>query len=115
MLKKFSIVLSVVASLGFAAAAPAEAKEPQKNVQVKKNFQVKKYFQVKKNVQVKKNIVVNKNFNNKKFVVGKKYNGHVWFGHSRHRWHGRWYAYGEGPCWINVEGEWFWNVVACPF
>jgi hypothetical protein len=49
-----------------------------------------------------------------KFVVGKSYNGHIWYCHSRHRWHGRWYDYGEGPCWINVDGEWFWNVVACP-
>ncbi|HWC93374.1 MAG TPA: hypothetical protein VG475_09715, partial [Pseudolabrys sp.] len=48
------------------------------------------------------------------FVVGRSYNGHRWFGHSRHRWHGRWYAYGEGECWINIDGEWFWNELVCP-
>ena len=48
------------------------------------------------------------------FVVGRHYGGHVWYGHNRHRWHGAWYEYGVGPCWINVDGEWFWNVLVCP-
>jgi hypothetical protein len=38
----------------------------------------------------------------------------MFFGHNRHRWHGRWYGYGEGECWINIEGEWFWNELVCP-
>ena len=49
-----------------------------------------------------------------RYVVGKSYDGHVWFGHSGHRWHGHWYGYGIGPCWIYVDGLWFWNPVACP-
>src|SRR5450759_1743770 len=57
----------------------------------------------------------NVNFKSGKFKVGQKYNGHIWYGHNRHRWHGRWYAYGEGECWINIEGEWFWNELVCPF
>ena len=113
MLKKVSIVLSLVAAFGlglaFTAPQSAFAKDPHKKQQ-----QQKKVF-VKKNVQVKKNVHVNKNVHVKKtFVVGKKYNGHVWYGHHRHRWHGKWYDYGDGPCWINVDGEWFWNVLACP-
>ena len=123
MLKKVSLVLSVLAALGFAVviSAPADAKPQQggsksvhvnKNVQVNKNIKVNKT--VNKNIKVNKNIQVNKNFKGGKFVVGQKYNGHIWYGHNRHRWHGRWYDYGDGPCWINVDGEWFWNVIACP-
>ena len=88
-------------------AGPAAAKPQQKNVHVNKNIKVNKGVHVNKTVHVNK-------IGGGKFVVGKSYNGHIWYGHSRHRWHGRWYDYGEGPCWINVDGEWFWNVVACP-
>ena len=52
--------------------------------------------------------------NRNRYVVGKSYDGHIWFGQTGHRWHGRWYAYGVGPCWIYVDGMWFWNPVACP-
>jgi hypothetical protein len=132
MLKKVSLVLSVLAVLGFAVAisAPADAKPQQqgktvnkttqfkqsnKNVNIKQNIKVKN-FQSNKSIKVK-NFQSNKNVNFKsgKFKVGQKVNGHMWFGHSRHRWHGRWYAYGEGECWINIEGEWFWNELVCPF
>ena len=51
---------------------------------------------------------------NKHYVVGRRYNGNIWLGHTGHRWHGRWYAYGVGPCWIYVDGLWFWNPLACP-
>jgi hypothetical protein len=94
MLKKLSIVLSLAAALavGVAFAAPELAvAQPHKH----------------KNV-VHKNVVHNK------FVVGRRYNGHTWYGRSSHRWHGRSYAYGVGPCWIDVGGLWFWNVAACP-
>jgi hypothetical protein len=49
-----------------------------------------------------------------RLYVGRRYGGHIWYGYNRHRWHGRWYAYGVGPCWINVDGLWFWNELACP-
>lgn len=116
MLKKFSIVLSVVTALGlaFAVSAPVDAKPNQNQ---NKNYKVNKNVNVNKNIKVNKNVNVNKNVKfkgNTKFIVGKKYNGHVWYGHHRHRWHGVWYEYGVGPCWINVDGLWFWNVVACP-
>jgi len=121
MLRKVFIVLSVFAALGLAVAAPANAKGVQKNAHVsksvhaKKNVHVKKSIHVKKNVHVKKSVHVKKNVPfNKKYVVGRRYNGHIWYGHTRHRWHGRWYAYGVGPCWIKVGGLWFWNVAACP-
>jgi len=108
MVKKFSIALSLVAALGlgFAIVAPSAsfAKQNQNKPQ-----------NVNKKVVVKKNVVVVKHVGGKNnFVVGKKYNGHIWFGHNRHRWHDKWYAYGEGPCWVNVDGLWFWNEVACP-
>jgi hypothetical protein len=76
---------------------------------------------VNRNVNVNRNLRVNRNVNRsvnrsvtRNFVVGRSYNGHRWFGHNRHRWHGRWYAYGEGECWINIDGEWFWNELICP-
>jgi hypothetical protein len=115
MLRKVSIVLSVFASLGLAVAVPAYAKEGNKNVHVNKNVNVNRNVHVNKDVNVNRNVHVNKNVNvNRGYVVGKSYNGHVWYGQNRHRWHGVWYAYGVGPCWINVGGLWFWNVAACP-
>ena len=50
-----------------------------------------------------------------KFIAGHKYGSHTYFGHHRHRWHGRWYDYGVGECWILIDGEWFWNELVCPF
>jgi len=111
MLRKISIV-SVAAAVGlaFAIAAPSIslAKDPNPNKPHNKpqNKVVQKNVVVKQKV-VQKNIHV-------KYVVGQKYNGHYWYGYNRHRWHGIWYAYGVGPCWINIDGLWFWNVAACP-
>ncbi len=56
MLKKVSLVLSVIAALGFAfvVSAPADAKEQQggsKNVHVNKNVQVNKNVKVNKTVK----------------------------------------------------------------
>jgi hypothetical protein len=110
MLKRLYMVLSVVAALGLGLAlvapTPVDAKPQNQN----QNKNVK----VNKNIQVNKNVQVQKNFKGNKFVVGKSYNGHMWYGRNRHRWHGAWYEYGVGSCWINVDGLWFWNVVACP-
>jgi len=119
MLKKVSLVLSVLATFGFAVAisAPADAKEQHKTVN--KTVHVNKTVNrtVNRNVRVRTNVVRSNKVvsgSHRNFVVGRSYGGHMWFGHNRHRWHGRWYGYGEGPCWINVDGEWFWNVIACP-
>ncbi len=32
-------------------------------------------------------------------------------GHSRHFWHGRWWNYGAGPCWVwsDFYGEYVWQ------
>jgi len=116
MLRKLSIVLSAVAALGFAFAvsAPADAK-PVKNVQVHRNVIVHRNVTVRRNVTINRNVRVNRNVGVRRgFVVGRRYHGHVWYGHNRHRWHNRWYDYGVGPCWINIDGEWFWNVLVCP-
>lgn len=116
MLRKISIVLSAVAALGLAVAvsAPADAK-PAKNVHVNKTVNVHRNVNVNRNVRVNRSVNVNRNAGARgRFTVGQRYNGHVWYGHNRHRWHGIWYGYGIGPCWINVDGEWFWNDVACP-
>lgn len=87
MLRKFSLALAFAGALGLVfAAAPAEAK--------------KKVIVVKGPKKV--------------YVVGKSYNGYLYVGQKRRLWRGKWYAYGVGPCWINVGGVWFWNVAACP-
>jgi hypothetical protein len=99
MLKKLSIALSLAAALGLglAVSVPQPAHAYMKKV-------VKKHVIVVKKGPPHRNI----------YVVGRTYNGHIWYGRNRHRWHGRWYAYGAGPCWIKVGGLWFWNVAACP-
>jgi hypothetical protein len=109
MLRKVSIVLSVFATLGLAISGPANAKQVHKNVYVHKSVHVHKNVHVNKNVRVHTNVRGHTNY-----VVGRTYNGHIWYGRHRHRWHGRWYAYGIGPCWINIAGLWFWNPAACP-
>ena len=123
MFKKVSLVLSVLAALGFAVAtsAPVEAAQ-QKNVHVNRSVHVNRTVNVRRNVTVNRNVRVNRNVGVNRvgrvgranFVVGQRHNGHLWFGHNRHQWHGVWYGYGIGPCWFNDEGEWFWNDVACP-
>jgi hypothetical protein len=115
MLKKASIVLSVFAvlGLGFAAATPSSAQAQQRNVHVKKNVHVNKRVNVHRNVTVHRNVRVHRNVGTR-YVIGRRYNGHIWYGRNRHFWRGRWYAYGVGPCWINVGGLFFWNVAVCP-
>jgi hypothetical protein len=108
MLRRALIVLSAFAVLGFTVASPAGAEERGRNVHGNKNVNVHRNVNVNRNVNVRRNVTTNK------FVVGRRYNGHVWYGHNRHRWHGRWYAYGVGPCWIDVDGEFFWNIAVCP-
>jgi len=119
MLRKLSVVLSAVAVLGFAVAvsSPADAK-PQggsKNVHVNRTVNVHRNVNVRRNVTVHRNVTVNRRVGGgRNYVVGRRYGGHVWYGHNRHRWHGVWYEYGVGPCWINVDGLWFWNPIVCP-
>ncbi len=113
MLRKILIAVSAVAALGLAVST-ADAQPAHKSTHVNKNVTVHRNVNVNRNVNVHRNVSVNRNVSHGNFVVGRTYNGHVWYGRNRHRWHGRWYAYGVGPCWINVEGNWFWNVLACP-
>src|SRR6478752_5329196 len=117
MLRKLSIAAAIASVL--LAPASAFAEPAHKNTHVNKNVNVNRNVHVNKNVNVNRNVRVNKNVNvnraaHTNYVVGKAYNGHYWYGKNRHRWHGRWYAYGVGPCWINVDGLWFWNVAVCP-
>ncbi len=101
MLKKISIILSIVAAFGLVLTAPvpADAKPKKKAVVVvgPKN----------------KGVVIHKK-GGPTYVIGKKYNGNIYVGKKRRNWHGKWYAYGVGPCWIRVGDVWFWNVAACP-
>ena len=43
-------------------------------------------------------------------VAGPQGRAFAFGGHRRHFWHGRWWAYGVGPCWAwsNVYGAYVW-------
>jgi Ni/Co efflux regulator RcnB len=120
MLRKISLVLSVLAALGFAVSisTPADAAagtgKNVKSMKVNSNKGTKSTKTMKTNKTVIKTNKTMKVMKTNKFVVGKTYNGHVYYGHKRHRWHNKWYGYGEGECWIRVDGEWFWNILVCP-
>jgi hypothetical protein len=120
MLKRFSIILSVTAALGLGLVTTADAKGHGgghggghhgggHHGGGHAGAHVNRGAQVNRNVRVHENRPANK-----RYVVGRRYNGNIWFGHSGHRWQGRWYAYGVGPCWVYVDGLWFWNPLACP-
>jgi hypothetical protein len=121
MLRKLLIAAAIANVLLVPASAFAEpvhqkthvSKNANANRNVRVNKNINKNVNVNRSVHVKKNVNVNRAAHGN-YVVGKAYNGHYWYGQNRHRWHGRWYAYGIGPCWINVDGLWFWNVAACP-
>ena len=105
MLRKLSIAAAIASVLLIPVSASAET--------VHRNANVNRNVHVNRNVNVNRNVHVNRAVHGN-YVVGRAYNGHYWYGQNRHRWHGVWYAYGVGPCWINVDGLWFWNVAACP-
>jgi hypothetical protein len=126
MLKKICLMLSVTAALGLGSVATADAKghggghhggshhgggghHGAAHVNRSANVHVNRGVHVNRNVRVHENRPANKHY-----VVGRRYDGHIWFGHTGHRWHGRWYSYGVGPCWIYIDGLWFWNPIACP-
>jgi hypothetical protein len=132
MLKKFSLILSVTAALGLGIVVSADAKGHggghrgghhggghhggrhhgggHGGAHVNRSVHVRT-----SGVHVTRDARVHGNRPaNKRYVVGRAYDGHIWFGHRRHFWHGRWYAYGVGPCWIYIDGLWFWNPVVCP-
>ena len=103
MLNKITaLATAVVIALAFASSA--DAKQGNKGAHVNKSMHVSKSAHVNKSVHVR---------TTKHYVVGRSYNGHIWYGHHRHRWHGVWYDYGVGPCWIFDDGLWFWNELAC--
>ena len=106
MIKKISTVLAVIAALG--QAGPSVIAKP-----MKKNVHISKSVHVNRNVHVNRHVTVHRSHPNK-YIIGRTYNGHVWYGRHRHRWRGRWYDYGVGPCWINIGGLWFWNTLLCP-
>jgi hypothetical protein len=125
MLKKLSLVLSVLATLGFAVAisAPADAKEQKQSSKSSSHVTTRSVNRTNVRVNIRTNKVGNVRTNvrtnrisssSSKFIVGHRYGNRMWFGHNRHNWHGRWYDYGVGECWINIDDEWFWNELVCP-
>jgi hypothetical protein len=123
MLKKFSLILSVTAALGIGIVTSADAKGHgdhhggghHAGGHHAGGHHAGGHAHVNRSVHVNRDVRVHDNRPaNKRYVVGRAYDGHIWFGHNRHFWHGRWYAYGVGPCWIYIDGLWFWNPLACP-
>ena len=120
MLKRICLILSVTAALGLGVVATADAKGHggghgghrgggHPGGSHHGTAHVNRSAHVTRNVHVRENRPANR-----PYVVGRRYDGHIWFGHRGHRWHGVWYAYGVGPCWIYIDGLWFWNPLACP-
>jgi hypothetical protein len=124
MLKNISLILSVTAALGIGIVTSADAKGGghrghQGGHHGGGHHAAGHYGGGRGHAHVNRGLQVNGHAHenrsaNRHFVVGRTYNGHIWFGHGGHRWHGRWYAYGVGPCWIFIDGLWFWNPLACP-
>jgi hypothetical protein len=131
MLKKFSLILSVTAALGLGMVAAADAKGHggghggghhggghagghHGGAHHAGGHHGGGHAHVNRSVHVNRNVRVHENRPAKHYVVGRTYNGHIWLGRTGHRWHGRWYAYGVGPCWIFIDGLWFWNPLVCP-
>jgi hypothetical protein len=110
MLKRLSIILSVLAVLGLGLALATSDAVFAQNKQHHSSNTTKHY---NKNYKSSKKNYTHHNTTHK-YVVGRTYGHHVYYGRHRHYWHGRWYEYGVGPCWINVGGVWFWNLLACP-
>ena len=91
MLKRFLFALSVLSLLGLVIEPFAMAQPRDKRVRVNRSVHVNRTVHVNRNVRV--------SGSRTRYVVGRHYHGHVWYGRNRHFWHGRWYAYGVGPCW----------------
>jgi UDP-3-O-[3-hydroxymyristoyl] glucosamine N-acyltransferase len=90
-----------------------------RSAHINRSAHVNRRAHVNRNAHINRSAHVNRNAHVNRavhghYVVGRAYNGHYWYGHNRHRWNGRWYAYGAGPCWININSLWFWNVAVCP-
>ena len=51
---------------------------------------------VNRSVPINRDVRMNRSVHGRKFVVGRHDNSHVFYGHRRHFWHGRWYDDGEG-------------------
>jgi hypothetical protein len=110
MLKKIFLILSLTAALGIGIVAPAHARGGgHHGGHHGDGHHEAGHVHVHGNAGMHENRPANKHY-----VVGRRYDGHIWYGHRGHYWHGHWYGYGVGPCWIYIDGLWFWNPVACP-
>ena len=86
MLKKVSIILSIVAAFGLDLPAPewANAKPKKKTVVV---------------VRPKNKAVVFHKKGAPRYVIRKSYNSYLFVRKKRRHWHGKWYSYGVGQSW----------------
>jgi hypothetical protein len=104
MLSRLSIVAAIAAT--FVIPTSVSAETHNKSVHVNKSVNVSRNVNVHRNVTVNRTVNVNRNVNVVRsahvngLVVGRRYNGGIWYGTNRRYWHGAWHDYGIGPCWF---------------
>lgn len=121
MLRKLSIAAAIAAVLLIPAAASAASNQKgahsNRSAPASRSVHVNRNAGAKRNVHVNRNVRVNRAHRNvhvKKTVrvraprIGHRYHGGIWYGHRRHYWRGRWYAYGVGSCWLRTPIGFVW-------
>src|SRR3954462_5594671 len=118
--RKWSIAAAIVSLVLVPAVASAATKHKTRTTmtrthasgQVHTNRHVNRTVThrttVSRSARVNRNVHVNRNVN-VNVRVGGRYHGGVWYGHRRHYWQGRWYAYGIGPCWLATPIGYVWT------
>lgn len=80
-----------------------------KSVLVNKGMRVNRTLRTNRSVHINKGIHTNRSvMGNQRLVVGRRYHGGVWYGHKRRFWHGQWWAYGTGKCWLSTPIGYVW-------
>lgn len=128
MLRKITAVAAIAATLlvpGVALAAQNKAVHANKGTHVAKSVHVNKSMSMNKSVSVNKSVRLNRTVHtkavhvdkgihnnnvmrNERLVVGHRYHGGVWYGHKRRFWHGQWWGYGIGECWLSTPIGYVW-------
>jgi hypothetical protein len=91
-------------------SAPAnKTMRVNKSLSANKGVHVNRAVRTNKSVRINKGIHTNNNvMSNQRIIIGHRYHGGVWYGHKRRFWHGQWWAYGIGECWLSTPIGYVW-------
>ena len=95
--------LSIIAAVATLAAIPT-AFAAHRSAHVDRSVHIDKNVRVDRDVHVNKNVHIDSNT----LVIGHRYHGGVWYGHTRRYWHGQWWDYGVGACWLLTPIGYVW-------